>query len=289
MGSRDSMEAQTRNIYPKQHQRKIRSTKIVTICPLPSLVWVYAVTRLEKRWQRGKRDNGLSAIASATSMSLRGPCCTLQRIASSLSRKLVLSPGSQYCIWFARKAILTLSNLLLRNGASLETRDFEKNTPLLSALDYGRVNVVSRLVRAGGNTTVTNRSGSSFIGKAREALSWQEEQRKYNQRIIDVKPQVSAKDLKEPKEIHKMYNSKGKCVLKYFVDDNPPYVPTDEERERATARLQRIDERLVCLGNIIQDYESNVRRRGGGEERKWNPSAPRPCSPHDPRDEAGAR
>ena len=53
-----------------------------------------------------------------------------------------------------------------------------------------------------------------------------------------------------------MYSSKGKCVLKYLVDDNQPYVPTDEERERATARLQRIDERLVCLGNIIQDYES---------------------------------
>jgi len=53
-----------------------------------------------------------------------------------------------------------------------------------------------------------------------------------------------------------MYNSKGKCVLKYFVDDNPLYVPTDEERERATARLQRTDERPVGLGNIIQDYES---------------------------------
>ena len=151
---------------------------------------------------------------------------------------------------------INIVNLLLRNGASLETRDFEKNTPLLSALDFGRVDVVSRPVRAGANTTVTNRSGSSFIGKAREALSWQEEQRKYNQRIIDLKPQVSAEDSKEPKEIHKKYNSKGKCVLKYFVDDKPPYVPTDEERERAAACIQRIDERLVCLGSIIEDYES---------------------------------
>jgi hypothetical protein len=77
-------------------------------------------------------------------------------------------------------------NLLLEFGAVLEVRDYEGNTPLLSAINYGRIDVVSRLIQTRAKARVMSGNGERFIDKAREILKQLEFNLTYSQRTLDA-------------------------------------------------------------------------------------------------------
>lgn len=81
---------------------------------------------------------------------------------------------------------IKIVNLLLEHGSLLEEQDSEGNTPLLSAINYGRGDVAHRLIEAGATTAVANKNGKNFIDQVRELLKLQEMKWKFNQRIIDT-------------------------------------------------------------------------------------------------------
>ena len=152
---------------------------------------------------------------------------------------------------------LKIVDLLLEFGAVLEARDCEGNTPLLSAINHGRIDVVSRLIQTGANTRVMSENGEGFVEKARKIWEQLEFNRTYCRRTLDAPLEMPKLVPFEEREVHEVLDDEGKCVMTYIKDDTPFYIeiPTEKEREKAAERLHHTEGKIERLKDILREYE----------------------------------
>ena len=139
----------------------------------------------------------------------------------------------------------------------LEARDYERNTPLLSAINHGRIDVVSRLIQTGAKTRVMGENGEGFVEKARKILEQLEFNRTYRRRTLDAPLEMPKWVPFKEREVHEVLNDEGKCVMTYIKDDARFYIeiPTEKERENAAERLHRTESEIERLKDILREYE----------------------------------